>query len=352
MAFSADGRYLVSGGEDKKVALWDTTSPGKEPLVTYNHPEEIIDVSISYDGETVASISKFQLQVWSTSTNENIQTKTVNEAEAVTLGPGGWLSYMDKDIIYWDDQYNPDAMYLPDMGILVTNPSMNTLVFNDKLNKEVLFIDTKNESVLHKVEIKSYMPYLENIAFTPDGCMLVGVNEALGFDFWKSSSFEALEDTAYYRIPEDDYDHRIINAAISHDGHLVTLANMDGSLLIWGLPGVLAEPVGSGVPLITCEEVILPTPTPEPTATTIPPTATPVALTRNLFLNDPQMVGDDVLALQKRLKELGYNEVGNPDGVFGKKTDEAVRNYQEDNGLVVDGVIGPITWEKLFGSTE
>ncbi|HCS41160.1 MAG TPA: hypothetical protein DIW44_16500 [Anaerolineaceae bacterium] len=81
------------------------------------------------------------------------------------------------------------------------------------------------------------------------------------------------------------------------------------------------------------------TPTPSPTQ--------PV-LTRTLSLTNPNMEGDDVLMLQNALLELGYSELGIPDGSFGKLTDRAVRRYQEENGLTVDGVVGPITWEKIF----
>jgi peptidoglycan hydrolase-like protein with peptidoglycan-binding domain len=60
------------------------------------------------------------------------------------------------------------------------------------------------------------------------------------------------------------------------------------------------------------------------------------------------MQGDDVLMLQNALLELGYSELGVPDGSFGKLTDKAVRRYQEENGLTVDGIVGPQTWAKLF----
>lgn len=35
------------------------------------------------------------------------------------------------------------------------------------------------------------------------------------------------------------------------------------------------------------------------------------------------------------------------DGIFGSLTDEAVRLFQKENGLVVDGIVGPKTWAKL-----
>ena len=58
------------------------------------------------------------------------------------------------------------------------------------------------------------------------------------------------------------------------------------------------------------------------------------------------MTGDDVLALQQRLAELGYN-TGQTDGVFGPKTDRCVREFQRDRGLSDDGVFGPQTFKEL-----
>ncbi|PKO15831.1 MAG: hypothetical protein CVU39_09925 [Chloroflexi bacterium HGW-Chloroflexi-10] len=71
-------------------------------------------------------------------------------------------------------------------------------------------------------------------------------------------------------------------------------------------------------------------------------------LSRNLSLTTPRMLGEDVMTLQKRLLELGYSELGKADGIFGPKTDQVVRDFQEDQGLTVDGVVGKKTWERLW----
>lgn len=52
-----------------------------------------------------------------------------------------------------------------------------------------------------------------------------------------------------------------------------------------------------------------------------------------------------VEVLQKKLNDAGYNLA--VDGDFGNKTLEAVKDYQKVNGLVVDGIVGVKTWEKL-----
>lgn len=57
--------------------------------------------------------------------------------------------------------------------------------------------------------------------------------------------------------------------------------------------------------------------------------------------------GADVRQLQSRLNNAGYNL--SVDGRFGKNTLAAVRDYQQKNGLSVDGVVGTNTWAKLNG---
>lgn len=60
--------------------------------------------------------------------------------------------------------------------------------------------------------------------------------------------------------------------------------------------------------------------------------------------------GDSVKALQILLAGYGYS-LGNcgVDSDFGSATENAVEAFQEDNGLEVDGVVGPMTWAKLMG---
>ena len=57
--------------------------------------------------------------------------------------------------------------------------------------------------------------------------------------------------------------------------------------------------------------------------------------------------GDSVRAMQALLVGEGYNIV--IDGSFGGKTDNALRCYQEDVDLSVDGSCGPATWSSLLG---
>ena len=55
-------------------------------------------------------------------------------------------------------------------------------------------------------------------------------------------------------------------------------------------------------------------------------------LRRELKLTDPYMKGEDVKTAQELLIEKGYNP-GVADGVFGKNTEIASKNFKADNGL-------------------
>lgn len=62
--------------------------------------------------------------------------------------------------------------------------------------------------------------------------------------------------------------------------------------------------------------------------------------------------GETVKYIQNKLINKGYflGRTG-ADGIFGFQTEKAVRQFQIDNSLSADGIIGPLTWEKLEDST-
>lgn len=68
---------------------------------------------------------------------------------------------------------------------------------------------------------------------------------------------------------------------------------------------------------------------------------------RTLFLTTPYMRGNDVARVQEALKKAGFSIT--VDGVFGPHTYEVVKQFQDKNGLMVDGVVGPMVWDAIQG---
>lgn len=58
--------------------------------------------------------------------------------------------------------------------------------------------------------------------------------------------------------------------------------------------------------------------------------------------------GDITKLIQERLNNLGY-DCGSVDGIFGGKTETAVKACQEAHELQADGVVGQNTWRVLLG---
>ncbi len=63
---------------------------------------------------------------------------------------------------------------------------------------------------------------------------------------------------------------------------------------------------------------------------------------RFLYLRTPPFRGDDVREIQRYLNRLGFN-AGREDGIFGRDTDRALRVFQHNMGLPVDGIAGAST---------
>lgn len=57
--------------------------------------------------------------------------------------------------------------------------------------------------------------------------------------------------------------------------------------------------------------------------------------------------GEEVRYLQQKLYSKLYN-VGTIDGIFGKQTQQAVKEFQAENGLIADGIVGKNTWAAIL----
>jgi putative peptidoglycan binding protein/CHAP domain-containing protein len=73
-------------------------------------------------------------------------------------------------------------------------------------------------------------------------------------------------------------------------------------------------------------------------------------MSRELHVTSPMMAGPDVLEVQSELGKLGYAP-GVLDASYGPATAGAVRAFQHDYGLAVDGVVGPATLSALATAT-
>lgn len=128
----------------------------------------------------------------------------------------------------------------------------------------------------------------------------------------------------------------------------------------WGTQGSLSIPEGGYcwityedtlksrdiIALLRTDEPVKPDPNPdEPVKPAPNEPKEDIKVVRTLRLTDPYMRGDDVRHAQERLIVHGYNITA--DGIFGKKTYNAVREFQAAKKLSIDGIIGKNTLAAL-----
>lgn len=101
----------------------------------------------------------------------------------------------------------------------------------------------------------------------------------------------------------------------------------------------------ASLPPTTAPTVTTPPVTTTPTTTPTPSLAVPAAGLK------PGAKGAAVKQLQRALKSVGYNP-GAIDGSYGPSTESAVKQFQQANGLVADGIAGPKTIAALKAALQ
>ncbi|KAG8807414.1 POC1 centriolar protein A [Serendipita sp. 400] len=96
VAYSLDGRYVVSGSGDKTIRIWDTETgaPVGEPLM--GHTDRVWSVAYSPDGRYVVSGSHDKtIRIWDTETGASVGEPLMGHTDRV-----------------WSVAYSPDGRYV------------------------------------------------------------------------------------------------------------------------------------------------------------------------------------------------------------------------------------------------
>ena len=107
VAFSPDGRTLLSASADATLKLWDTVD-GREPRTFQGHSQEVLSVAVSPNGQLAVSGGMDKtVRVWDMSSGHELRTLRGHEhwVSSVAFSPDGRLAVsgsFDKTIRVWD----------------------------------------------------------------------------------------------------------------------------------------------------------------------------------------------------------------------------------------------------------
>lgn len=161
IAFSPDDKFLVAGGEDQVVRVWDV-STGKRVHALIGHTDIISSVAYSDDGKVVASASlDMTIRLWNATTGKLLHT----------LSDKGTQSKIPKSYKgLFDGLYR--LLQGPTGGILCIafSPDSKTVVSGD-MNSTIRLWDVRTGQQLQKLDGSSEAVYY--VGFSTDGKQLL-----------------------------------------------------------------------------------------------------------------------------------------------------------------------------------
>ncbi len=107
MAYSVDGRLILTGSADMTAQLWDAAT-GKALGPSLLHPAAVIAVAISPDGRTLLTGSGSRARLWDAATGKPIGTSFFlhgDRVSAVAFRPDGrqaMTGSYDRKVLLWD----------------------------------------------------------------------------------------------------------------------------------------------------------------------------------------------------------------------------------------------------------
>ena len=181
----------------------------------------------------------------------------------------------------------------------------------------------------------------KGFAYTPDG-----VAYAQHHNLWSTSGHYAPGDLVFYHWGMGRIDH--VGIVVADDG--TTMTTIEGNT------GDTSQANGGAVMLrsrahdqfvagvFQTSKLLAgsgPSPAPHQVAPSWPG--------RNLALTSPFMRGSDVSTWQNQMRHRGWSKL-NVDGVYGPSSAQVCRAFQKEKGLLVDGIVGSLTWQKSWTS--
>ena len=249
VAFSPNGKLLASASADKTVKLWNVDS-GHE-IKTLRHRIWVQTVQFSADGQTLASGSyDGKIRTWSVDTtsrwfgiriNENFTVEGHRGAvssiafspNADTLASGSY----DGTVKLWAVRDEPEIRHLNghshSVYAVAFSPDGKMLASGSSDNAVKLW-DVSTRKAVATLE---HIGYVEALSFSPDGKMLAtaltSVNDNV--NLWDVSSRTKLASLK-------GHTDGVTSVAFSPEGTMLATGSRDGTVLIWNLRDVVPIP--------------------------------------------------------------------------------------------------------------
>ena len=217
-----------------------------------------------------------------------------------------------------------------------THPDFTTITYNQMIDEI-----NKADSAIKNVTGQSTKPYFRAPGFAYNSTTL----QALGDAGYSKMILANIDTGDIWGNSAATITQKVLNN-ITPGSIILMHTNTAAAYTPTALPGIISSLKAQGYRFVTISELMAAS-----SATSTSSSLTTSASTSTTYpgILKSGSSGTAVKQLQQALVNKGYNL--SVDGAFGPATRSAVMSFQSSQGVTVDGVVGSVTWSRLFSGT-